>query len=213
MIHRQRWTSEKIKKRLELIAPLVYRRQSGIPSFHYFALEGPADPNTADTIFTMQDEEVLWLKAQIDQIGPVIRTKGYGVHVNWGPGGWFTQNEFAGGGAMADMGIHALDTARFLLGDPLPVSVYAQIGTYHRDFDVDDTGVILVNWDNGVTSYIESGWWQPRSDGPEAGTQLYGTQGFASLFPTYLSLPNAFEERGGKRLCASAPGAVSSEHV
>jgi predicted dehydrogenase len=28
-----------------------------------------------------------------------------------------TQKQLAGGGALADMGIHALDTARFLLGD------------------------------------------------------------------------------------------------
>ncbi len=49
---------------------------------------------------------------------------------------------------------------------------------------MDDTGVMIVNWDNGVTSYIESGWWQPHSDGPLAATQLYGLDGFASLFPT-----------------------------
>jgi predicted dehydrogenase len=90
---------------------------------------------------------------------------------------------------MADMGIHALDTARFLLGDPQPVSVYARIGTYYQQFDVDDTGIVVVNWDNGVTSYLESGWWQPHADGPEASTQLYGTRGLAQLFPTKLLVP------------------------
>jgi predicted dehydrogenase len=86
------------------------------------------------------------------------------------------------------MGIHALDTARFLIGDPRPVSVYARIGTYYREFDVDDTGVVLVNWEGGACSYIESGWWQPHADGPEAATQLYGLQGFGQLFPTGLQL-------------------------
>jgi predicted dehydrogenase len=141
------------------------------------------------------DQDVLWLKAQMPRIGPVLRTKGYGVHTHWGPAGWFTQKELAGGGALADMGIHALDTARFLLGDPQPVSVYARIGTYYKDFDVDDTGVILVNWDNGAVSYIESGWWQPHSDGAEAATQLYGRQGFAQLFPTLLELPGPEKKR------------------
>jgi predicted dehydrogenase len=143
------------------------------------------------------DEEVLWLKEQVDnnRIGKIIRTKGYGVHVNWGPAGWFTQKKFAGGGALADMGIHALDTARFLLGDPQPVSVYAKISTYYKDLDVDDTGLIIVNWDNGVTSYIESGWWQPHTDGPEASTQLYGLNGLAHLFPTGLVLPNSKSEK------------------
>ena len=141
------------------------------------------------------DPDVLWLKEQSSKLGRVIRTKGYGVHTHWGPSGWFTLKKFAGGGAMADMGIHALDTTRFLLGDPQPVSVYARIGTYYTDFDVDDTGIIIVEWDNGTTSYIESGWWQPHSDGPEAATQLYGTQGFGQLFPTKLELPNVKEEK------------------
>lgn len=141
------------------------------------------------------DPDVLWLKEQSSKLGRIIRTKGYGVHTHWGPGGWFTQKQFAGGGAMADMGIHALDTARFLLGDPKPVSVYAKIGTYYKDFDVDDTGVIIVEWDNGATSYIESGWWQPHSDGPEAATQLYGIEGFGQLFPTRIERRNMKEER------------------
>ena len=55
--------------------------------------------------------------------------------------------------------------------------------------------MIIVEWDNGATSYIESGWWQPHSDGPEAATQLYGTQGFGQLFPTKLELPNAKEQK------------------
>lgn len=141
------------------------------------------------------DPDVLWLKEQSSKMGKIIRTKGYGVHTHWGPAGWFTQKQFAGGGALADMGIHALDTARFLLGDPQPVSVYARIGTYYKDFDVDDTGIIIVEWDNGATSYIESGWWQPHSDGPEAATQLYGTQGFGQLFPTQLELPNVKNQK------------------
>jgi predicted dehydrogenase/arylsulfatase A-like enzyme len=158
------------------------------------------------------DPEVRWLQEQVEagRLGTIIRTKGTGVHVHWGPSDWFTQKRFAGGGAMADMGIHALDTARFLLGDPRPVSVYARIGTYYGDFDVDDTGVIVVNWDNGATSTIESGWWQPHADGPEASTQLYGTIGFGQIFPTYLELPNA--ERSAVERVDSGFPAVRDPH-
>jgi len=141
------------------------------------------------------DPEVLWLKEQSSGLGKIIRTKGVGAHVHEGPSGWFTQKELAGGGALVDMGIHALDTARFLLGDPKPVAVYAKLGTNYKDFEVDDTGVIIVEWDNDVTSYFESGWWQPHVDGPEAATQLYGTQGFGQLFPTRLELPNIQEQK------------------
>ena len=136
------------------------------------------------------DRDVLWLKRQAPRLGRIIRTKGYGVHTNWGPAGWFTQQQFAGGGAMVDMGVHAIDTARFLLGDPQPVSVYARIGTFYKPFEVDDTGVMIVEWDNGAISYIESGWWQPHCDAPEAATQLYGEKGFGQLFPTRLEIPD-----------------------
>ncbi len=143
------------------------------------------------------DREVLWLKEQVDagRIGRIVRTTGYGVHVHWGPGGWFTEKRFAGGGSLADMGIHAIDTARFLLGDPEPVSVYARVGTYFGDYDVDDTDVMIIQWDNGAFSYIESGWWQPHSDGPEAATRLFGTEGYGSVLPTLLELPNRKEKR------------------
>jgi predicted dehydrogenase len=141
------------------------------------------------------DEEVLWLNARAEKLGEIVRTKGIGVHSNWGPGGWFTQKELAGGGALADMGIHAIDTARFLLGDPKPVSVYAKIGTYYGDFDVDDTGTININWDNGATSFVESGWWQPHMDGPEAATQLYGKKGFGQIFPTRMEIPDPVNQK------------------
>jgi predicted dehydrogenase len=148
------------------------------------------------------DPEVLYIRHLIEEggLGKVYRTKSYGVHVNWGPGGWFAQKDLAGGGALADMGIHALDTARFLIGDPIPVSVFARVETLFGDYDVDDTGTLMVTWDNGTVSYIESGWWQPYADGPEAATRLYGTGGYASLFPTELILPIA----GFKNSCKPA---------
>jgi predicted dehydrogenase len=144
------------------------------------------------------DPEVLWLRKQVDagKLGKVIRTKGYGVHVNWGPSGWFTQKRLAGGGAMADMGIHAIDTARFLLGDPMPESVYARIGTYYKNSSVDDTATLFVNWQGGIQSYIEAGWWQLHADGPEAATQIYGSQAFGQLFPTYIADPAGKEDPG-----------------
>ncbi len=138
------------------------------------------------------DPEVMWIRKQVEagRIGKVIRTKGCGVHVNWGPDGWFAQKKFAGGGAMADMGVHALDTVRYLLGDPQPVNVYAKISTEYGTYDVDDTGIVMVEWDNGTNTYFESGWRQPHADQSNAGTQLYGEKGFASVFPTRIETPN-----------------------
>ncbi len=142
------------------------------------------------------DEEVRWLKRQIDsgRLGKILRSKGYAVHVNWGPGGWFVEAPYAGGGALADMGIHAIDTARYLLGDPQPVSVYAKISTDYTDYAVDDSGIIWINWDNGAVSLVESGWWWPQADGPEASTKVYGSRGFGQIFPTRLEIPDRAAE-------------------
>ena len=136
------------------------------------------------------DTDVNYIKGFVDsgKLGKIVKTKGYGIHENWGPAGWFSQKELAGGGALADMGVHAIDTARYLLGDPKPVKVYAKIGTYYGGYDVDDSGIVMISWDNGAESIIESGWWQPHMDGPEAGTGLYGTEGYASVFPSFLKM-------------------------
>lgn len=136
------------------------------------------------------DTDVNFIKKILDdgKLGAIVKTKGYGIHENWGPAGWFAQKELAGGGALADMGVHAIDTVRYLLGDPKPTKVYAKIGTYYGDYDVDDSGIVMISWDNGTESIIESGWWQPHMDGPEAGTGLYGTEGYASVFPTFLKI-------------------------
>lgn len=141
------------------------------------------------------DIDTNYIKDAIDEgkLGKIFKTKGYGIHENWGPEGWFTNKELAGGGALADMGVHAIDTVRYLLGDPKPVKVYARISTQFGDYDVDDTGIIVITWDNGVESIIESGWWHPHMDGPEASTGLSGTKGYASLFPTFLKLKKGVE--------------------
>ena len=67
------------------------------------------------------DIDTNYIKDAIDagKLGRIFKTKGYGIHENWGPEGWFTKKELAGGGALADMGVHAIDTVRYLIGDPL----------------------------------------------------------------------------------------------
>lgn len=136
------------------------------------------------------DEEANYLHSLVadGKLGKIIKTKGYGIHENWGPDGWFTSKELAGGGALVDMGVHAIETVRFILGNPKPKQVYAKIATRYRNYDVDDDGIIIITWDNGTNSIIESGWLQPHMDGSEASTGLYGTKGYAQLFPTRIKM-------------------------
>ncbi len=142
------------------------------------------------------DEEAQYVRGLVasGRLGTVVKTKGYGIHAKWGPEGWFKQKALAGGGALIDMGVHAIDSVLYLLGDPKPVSVYARISTWFGDYDVDDTGVIMITWDSGATSIIESGWWHPHMDGPEAATQVFGTGGYARMFPT-MYVPMSSDEK------------------
>ncbi len=116
------------------------------------------------------------------RLGEVVKTRGYGAHAAWGPSGWFTDPALAGGGALADMGVHAIDTARFLLGDPQPERVCAAVGTRYGASAVDDDAILLIGWSNGTNSIVEAGWWQPHLGGLEADTEVYGTHGYARVW-------------------------------
>jgi len=133
-------------------------------------------------------EEVIAFRDRIAKgdLGRVVRTHGWGVHAGWGPSGWFVDPVLAGGGALIDMGIHAIDTARFLLGDPEPLRVQASIGRgVFSNVAVDDDGVVIIDWDNGVRSVIEFGWWQPVLGGLEADTKVFGTAGSGQIWPDF----------------------------
>lgn len=136
-------------------------------------------------------DEVVALRSRIadGDLGEVVRTRGYGIHAGWGPSGWFTDPAQSGGGALIDMGIHAIDTARFLLGDPVARRVVASVGRHHGDYDetIDDDGIVLIDWAGGVRSVVESGWWQPVLDGVEADTEVFGTAGHARIWPMFTT--------------------------
>jgi predicted dehydrogenase len=129
------------------------------------------------------DVQALRARIAADELGEIVKTRGYGVHAGWGPSGWFADKALAGGGALADMGVHAIDTVRYLLSDPSPVRVCATIGTRYGDYDVDDDGILLISWSQGTNSIVESGWWHPHKEGLEAETEVYGTNGYARIFP------------------------------
>ena len=59
MYHKQRWTPEKIKQRLELIAPLVYIKRKSLPSFKYRELANPLTlPPVESTVDDSQWTEI-----------------------------------------------------------------------------------------------------------------------------------------------------------
>ncbi|RKX55932.1 MAG: hypothetical protein DRP50_01515 [Thermotoga sp.] len=121
-------------------------------------------------------------------IGDIVKVKAYSIHVLWQPKGWFTKPELSGGGSLVDMGVHAIDTVRFLLNGVNYNSVYADIKTRYGNYNVDDTDILFLKTQNDIPVLIESGWSQVYADGPEASVQIFGTKGYIRVFPTQIKI-------------------------
>lgn len=113
-------------------------------------------------------------------------------------GSWFTNREQAGGGPLLDIGIHVLDYALFLLGQPRVTTVSAS--TYDLlatggfgdaetsdktgdggGFDVEDLATAFLRLDDGGTLLVEASWAAHRTAGDEFGITIFGTEGGADL--------------------------------
>lgn len=118
------------------------------------------------------------------------------------PGGWFADRSRSGGGPLIDLGVHVIDLARYLMGNPNPVSAFGAtfsgmgvranirgIDRYRAadfsDFcDVEDLATALVRFDNGAVMAVETSYsLEIRED--TGSVQLFGTKGGASIDPAF----------------------------
>ncbi len=65
MIHKVRWTAQKIGQRIALIEPLVYRKRHPLPSFHFATLPDPMDsppiaPDVDDSAWQVIEPGTYW---------------------------------------------------------------------------------------------------------------------------------------------------------
>lgn len=91
----------------------------------------------------------------------------------------FWDVERSGGGVTMDMGCHAIEFFRWILGRPRITSVYAQMGTHvHADKTRgDDNALIILEFENGCTALAEESWSKPG--GMDDRAEVYGSQGVA----------------------------------
>ena len=94
-----------------------------------------------------------------------------------GKGGWFTTKEQSGGGPLIDLGVHMIDLAIWLMGNPTPVAVTGCTYRKFADtevsdsinssfgekkvggiFDVEDLAMGFIRFDNGACLQIEFSW-------------------------------------------------------
>ncbi|NBD22927.1 Gfo/Idh/MocA family protein [Paenibacillus glycinis] len=113
-----------------------------------------------------------------------------------GWGTWFTRMDQSGGGPLIDIGVHMLDLALYLMGNPKPVSVYGAtyaefgpkrkgIGTWGKPnwngiYDVEDLATALIKMEDGSSLTLEVSWAVHMDTDNTPFVHLMGTEGGAS---------------------------------
>jgi alpha-mannosidase len=106
MYHAQRWTLDKIRQRIELIAPLVYVHSAPLPAFRYKELEGPlaappVDPGIDDASWEEIPPDSYWgswmsefiLRTAFSVPGDWDRSAPVALHLPLGNSGDFSHPE------------------------------------------------------------------------------------------------------------------------
>jgi len=85
----------------------------------------------------------------------------------------------SGGGVTMDMGCHAIEFFRWMIGRPPIKSVYAQMSTQvHRDKTKgDDNALIILEFANGVIALAEESW--TKLGGMDDRAEVHGSKGVA----------------------------------
>src|SRR5690606_30679800 len=107
-------------------------------------------------------DPVIRLKSIVESgaIGDVIGIAG----TNRGkmPPGWFLDKELAGGGAVFDHTVHVVDIMRWYLNSEV-AQVYAEVDTLLHDVDIDDAGMLTMEFENGVIATLDPCWSRPKT--------------------------------------------------
>ena len=140
-------------------------------------------------------------------------------------GSWFTRAELAGGGPLVDIGVHVLDYALFLLGNPgvrtVSASTYDLLGSNgfggskssgksgatDATFDVEDLATVFMRLDDGGTLLLEASWAAHRADGDQFGATLYGTEGGAEW------IVDDYAEVGSLKVFGDHEGTATAERL
>jgi predicted dehydrogenase len=85
----------------------------------------------------------------------------------------------SGGGVAMDMGCHAIEFFRWILGRPRITSVYAQMSTsvHHDKTQGDDNALIILEFANSVTALAEESW--TKLGGMDDRAEVHGSHGVA----------------------------------
>lgn len=149
-----------------------------------------------------------------------------------GLGSWFTSKEAAGGGPLIDLGVHVIDMAMHVMGNPKVHAVsgatYAEIGptgrggwpgtgrfrlTDDQRFEVEDLATAFVRLADGATLTVDTSWAAFTEKKDDFGIQLFGSLGGARIESVEYSQTDTlrFFKDCGNTTMDCAPRVIATE--
>lgn len=125
---------------------------------------------------------IIRAKQMLDEgkLGRFLAMKGTNHGQN--PGGWFIDPALSGGGAVIDHTVHVVDIMRWFMGAEVK-EVYAEVGNLITADPIDDSGIVTMEFDNGVFATLDCSWSRNKTF-PTWGDitlEIVGTGGTLSL--------------------------------
>ena len=151
-----------------------------------------------------RDVQIMKAYAEQQTFGNVYYVKAKLFRSRGTPKGWFTNRALSGGGAMMDIGVHVLDLAWWLMGQPKVHSITGKtlsgLGDYQTKFvsswesknkslnanhvfDVEDFGAAWIRFENGAVLSLEISWAINGDQNDSISIDIFGDKGGASLSP------------------------------
>ena len=166
--------------------------------------------------------DVQLLKSQIQEgaLGDIYYAKAFWMRRAGIPGlgSWFTNPALSGGGSLIDLGVHVIDMALYLMGNPKVTTVsgstYSKLGPQGRGhwagarfnhsadntFEVDDLASAFLRTENGATIQVETSWASYSSHTDDYGVKLMGDKGGGEI------VVHDYQKTGALRLFSDLNG-------
>ena len=146
-----------------------------------------------------QDVQLVKREVERGALGEIYHARAFWMRRSGIPGlgTWFTSKGMAGGGPLIDLGIHVLDMALWILGNPtarrVSAATYAELGPQGRGqwqggrfkivpgetYEVEDFATARLDLANDATMHLECSWRLHAGCEARIEAAFYGTEGGA----------------------------------
>jgi predicted dehydrogenase len=149
-------------------------------------------------------------RGDLEYVGELARSGHFGniyyVKAYWlrrsgipGLGSWFTNKALSGGGPLIDLGVHVMDLALWMLGNPelatVSASTFSKLGPQGKgnwpkgrfqqvdggEYGVEDLATAFMRTTNGASIQLEASWAAFSKETDEFGIELMGDRGGARV--------------------------------